>query len=79
MISGQCGNFLALPYLDGKFDFIVSSFALHHLTSDQMLLAIQENYILFPKLIDLLEDSGCITKHLKVNQLLHVVLAVPIR
>lgn len=105
----KLGNFLALPYLDGKFDFIVSSFALHHLTSDQMLLAIQEmrrvlkphgriciadlmidgegstahedeeDSILLPKLIDLLEDSGCITKHLKVNRLLHVVLAVPIR
>ncbi|WP_445668056.1 class I SAM-dependent methyltransferase [Paenibacillus sp. FSL H3-0333] len=69
-------------------DFIVLSFALHHLTSDRMLLAIQEmrrvlkphgriciadlmidgevstvhegneDYIQFPKLIDLLEDKG---------------------
>ncbi len=38
----KLGNFLALPYLDGKFDFVVSSFALHHLTSDQIPLAFQE-------------------------------------
>jgi len=106
----KLGNFLALPYLDGKFDFIVSSFALHHLTNDQALMAIQEmrrvlkphgricigdlmidgeeesvvnedaeEYIPLSKLIDIFEDGGYITKHLKVNELLHIVLAVPIR
>ena len=38
----KLGNFLALPYLDGKFDFAVSSFAFHHLTDEQKLLAIEE-------------------------------------
>lgn len=105
----KLGNFLALPYLDGKFDFVVSSFALHHLTNDQMRMAIpemrrvlkprgriciadlmtdgegsaareeDENYIPFAKLIDLLESSGYVAKFQKMNELLHVVMAVPIR
>jgi len=105
----KLGNFLALPYMDGKFDFVVSSFAMHHLTGEQSLLAIQEmrrvlkphgriciadlmiggeegvlqggdeDYIPLPVLIDLFENSGYITKKLKVNERLHVVLAVPIR
>jgi DNA-binding transcriptional MerR regulator len=31
----KLGNVLAIPYLDAQFDFIVSSFALHHFTDDQ--------------------------------------------
>jgi putative AdoMet-dependent methyltransferase len=38
----KLGNFLAIPYLDGKFDFIVSSFAFHHLTNEQKQLSLQE-------------------------------------
>ena len=38
----KLGNFLAIPYLDGRFDFVVSSFVFHHLTTDQKLLAIEE-------------------------------------
>ncbi|MFC5652488.1 methyltransferase domain-containing protein [Paenibacillus solisilvae] len=36
------GNFLAIPYLEGEFDFIVSSFAFHHLSDDQQLIALEE-------------------------------------
>jgi len=42
MMETKLGNFLAIPYLDGKFDFIVSSFAFHHLTDEQKTLAIEE-------------------------------------
>ncbi len=38
----KLGNFLALPYLEGQFDFIVSSFAFHHLSEAQQSLAIDE-------------------------------------
>lgn len=98
-----------MPYLDGKFDFVVSSFALHHLTDDQKGLAIEEmrrvlkphgriciadlmmdseegavgendeDYIPLFELVDLFETNGYITKHLKINELLHIILAVPFR
>ncbi|CAH1212687.1 2-methoxy-6-polyprenyl-1,4-benzoquinol methylase, mitochondrial [Paenibacillus plantiphilus] len=38
----RLGNFLALPYLGGQFHFIVSSFAFHHLTEEQQVLALEE-------------------------------------
>ncbi|WP_082084223.1 MerR family transcriptional regulator [Paenibacillus beijingensis] len=38
----KLGNFLAIPYLDSSFDFAVSSYALHHLTEEQKLLALAE-------------------------------------
>lgn len=41
-IETKRGNFLALPFMDGTFDFAVSSFALRHLTADQLPLAVQE-------------------------------------
>ncbi|HEY2494453.1 MAG TPA: MerR family transcriptional regulator [Paenibacillus sp.] len=41
-IETRLGNFLAIPYLRGQFDFVVSSFAFHHLTDDQQLLALEE-------------------------------------
>ncbi|MDQ0191785.1 MerR family transcriptional regulator [Paenibacillus wynnii] len=41
-LETKLGNFLAIPYLDHKFDFVVSSFAFHHLTESQQALAIEE-------------------------------------
>ncbi|NOU97744.1 methyltransferase domain-containing protein [Paenibacillus sp. LMG 31456] len=41
-LETKLGNFLALPYLGGQFDFVVSSFAFHHLTTEQQLLALEE-------------------------------------
>lgn len=38
----KLGNFLALPFADQSFDFVVSSFAFHHLSPDQQQLALQE-------------------------------------
>ncbi|APO42716.1 hypothetical protein BS614_00555 [Paenibacillus xylanexedens] len=119
------GNFLALPFVDHSFDFVVSSFAFHHLSPDQQLLALQEmqrvltsrgrigltdlmfvdathrdSYIRqaettgheeqlralcerhFPLLSELcswLEQQGYVTKHVRHNELLHTLLAVPLR
>lgn len=41
-LDTRLGNFLALPYLNGRFDFIVSSFAFHHLSAGQQILALEE-------------------------------------
>ncbi|KAA8999733.1 methyltransferase domain-containing protein [Paenibacillus spiritus] len=41
-LETKLGNFLALPYPEGSFNFAASSFALHHLTDDQKGLAIEE-------------------------------------
>ncbi len=41
-LETRIGNFLALPYLEEQFDFVVSSFAFHHLTANQQLLALEE-------------------------------------
>ncbi|WP_339284536.1 methyltransferase domain-containing protein [Paenibacillus sp. FSL R5-0486] len=121
----KLGNFLALPFADHSFDFVVSSFAFHHLSPDQQLLALQEmqrvltsrgrigltdlmfvdathrdSYIRqaettgheeqlralrerhFPLLDELcgwLEQQGYVTKHVRHNELLYTLLAVPLR
>ncbi|MCZ8514118.1 methyltransferase domain-containing protein [Paenibacillus filicis] len=41
-IETRYGNLLAVPCLDGRFDFIATSFALHHLTPEQQPLALAE-------------------------------------
>ncbi|UFJ42959.1 MerR family transcriptional regulator [Brevibacillus humidisoli] len=38
----KLGNFLAIPYLDHSFDFVATSYALHHLTDEQKRLALAE-------------------------------------
>jgi putative AdoMet-dependent methyltransferase len=124
-IETKLGNFLSIPYLDRQFDFIVTSYALHHLTDDQKLLALDEmRRVLKPhgricitdlmfesqskrneyyqalqnagkqeiiaqiedeyfadraKLIQWLEEHDYVTKQKQINQILHIVLAVPLR
>ncbi|HET7578917.1 MAG TPA: MerR family transcriptional regulator [Bacillales bacterium] len=41
-VETKLGHFLALPYQDHQFDFVVTSYALHHLEEDQKELALQE-------------------------------------
>jgi len=107
-VETRLGNFLAVPYLDGRFDFVVSSFALRHLTGGQIPLAVQEMrrvlkphgricvadlmaggedgagesgdpVLPLPVLMDALDSHGYITRMDRVNERLHVVLAVPMR
>jgi putative AdoMet-dependent methyltransferase len=114
-LKTKLGNFLAIPYLDGQFDFIVTSFAFHHLTEDQKPLALSEmRRVLKPHgricITDLMfeslasqgkldavkaiedeyyanrslllrwfEEHGYVTKQKQINELLHIVYAVPIR
>lgn len=121
----KLGNFLALPFTDQSFDFVVSSFAFHHLSPDQQLLALQEmqrvltsrgrigltdlmfvdaahheayvreaelsgheeqlralrerHFPLLDELCGWLEQQGYVTKHVRHNELLHTLLAVPLR
>lgn len=38
----RLGNLLAIPFFDQSFDFVVTSYALHHLEEDQKPLALEE-------------------------------------
>ncbi|WP_010268080.1 MerR family transcriptional regulator [Paenibacillus senegalensis] len=38
----KLGNVLAIPYVDGQFDFIVTSFAFHHISEEQKVIALEE-------------------------------------
>lgn len=60
----KLGNFLAIPYVAAEFDFIVTSYALHHLTDEQKLLALAE-------MDRVLKSSGriCITDLMFENQI----------
>lgn len=106
----KLGNFLAIPYLDGQFDFVVSSFAFHHLTDQQKILAIHEMrrtlkphgricitdlmvtnhdtdlpteenkyYTSLTDLLHWFDTMGYVTKYHQINELLHIVYAVPLR
>jgi putative AdoMet-dependent methyltransferase len=41
-LDTRIGNFLALPFLEEQFDFVVTSFAFHHLADEQQRLALEE-------------------------------------
>ena len=41
-IQAKLGNLLALPFFDGQFHFIGTSFAFHHVNEDQQLLGLEE-------------------------------------
>ncbi|GEO27595.1 hypothetical protein AAC03nite_33800 [Alicyclobacillus acidoterrestris] len=46
----KLGNLLTAPFFSGIFDFAVSSYALHHLSPDQQLIALREmDRLLKPK------------------------------
>ncbi|KQL49120.1 transcriptional regulator [Brevibacillus choshinensis] len=41
-VDTKLGTFFAFPFLENRFDFVASSYAFHHLTDDQKLLALAE-------------------------------------
>lgn len=41
-VETKLGTFFAFPFLDNCFDFVATSYALHHLTDDQKQLALAE-------------------------------------
>jgi len=48
-IPTKLGTFFAIPFLENDFDFVVTSYAMNHLTDDQKLLALAEfNRVLKP-------------------------------
>jgi len=53
MIETRLGNFLAIPYPDAQFDFIITCYAFHFLTDEEKVLAIRE-------MKRVLQPNGCI-------------------
>ncbi|RAT94801.1 MerR family transcriptional regulator [Brevibacillus sp. Leaf182] len=41
-VETKLGTFFAFPFLENRFDFVATSYALHHLTDDQKQLALAE-------------------------------------
>lgn len=120
-IQTKLGHFLALPYQDHSFDFIVTSYALHHLDDSQkelslmdisrilkqggricitdlmfenghdrrkyfdrwmgkgredILRSIQDEYYADrAHLLEFLKQRGFLTKHQKINEILHIIYA----
>ncbi|MBA4494831.1 methyltransferase domain-containing protein [Paenactinomyces guangxiensis] len=70
-LETRIGNFLAIPYPDQSFHFVVTSYALHHLTDDQKMMALEEmNRVLKPGgricILDLMfEDEAARSAYLK--------------
>lgn len=62
-LETKLGNLMAVPYFDASFDFIVSSFALQHLTEEQKRLALEE-------MSRVLRSQGriCLTDHMFVDE-----------
>jgi methyltransferase-like protein len=63
----ETGDFLAIPYLDGQFDFAC--------ITDLMF----ENEMKKDLYLHHLNENGYITKHKQINDLLYIVYPVPIR
>lgn len=73
LVTVKLGNFLAIPFFEQPFHFIASSFAFHHLTAEQQLLALEEmNRVLKPNgriCITGLMFENEQTRKLRMNQL----------
>jgi putative AdoMet-dependent methyltransferase len=62
-VETKLGHFLAIPYQDAQFDFIVTSYALHHLTEEQKAYALEEmERVLLP------QGRLCVTDLMFVDQ-----------
>ncbi|MDF2961410.1 MAG: transcriptional regulator [Paenibacillus sp.] len=66
-VQAKLGNFLALPFFEGQFHFVATSFAFHHLTEEQQQLALEEmNRVL--KLQGRIAIAGLMFEHAEAYQ-----------